>query len=259
MNHTEFCTALLDPSATVPGDIRVREGADRTSRFGVYRNNVIVALIDGLADSFPVVRALVGEDFFRGMAHEFARHHPPCSPVMAEYGDGFPAFIESFPPAQSLPYLGDVARLEWQYVVSYHAADAEALTAEKVGGLLADPEFLATSRWRLHPSLGLLASPYPVVSLWQAHQEDSDTEVEAALAGIDLAQSEAALVLRQQLAVMVLGLTAAEATFVRALHAGEMLAVAVADAQQTANDFDPGLAFSLLLRSDALIGYSITT
>jgi hypothetical protein len=256
MSCVEFSSALLDPAAPVPADIRVRAGADRWRRFGVYRNNVTVALIDGLVDGFPVVRALVGEDFFHGMAREFVRRHPPHSPVMAEYGDAFPAFIEGFAPAQALPYLGDVARLEWQYVASFHAADAAPLAAERVASLVGDPARLAQSRWRMHPSLGLVASPHPVASIWQAHQADSKAEVEAALALIDLLQAEMALVLRQGLEVMVLGLTPAEAAFVRALHAGNELAVAVADAQQASEDFDLTLAFALLLRSGAVVDYS---
>jgi hypothetical protein len=67
-------------------------GSDPARRFAVYRNNVVVSLIDALADTFPVTQELVGEDFFRAMAGVFVRHAPPTSALLAEYGEGFSGF-----------------------------------------------------------------------------------------------------------------------------------------------------------------------
>lgn len=257
--HAEFSAALLDPTATPPADILIRGGADPARRFGVYRNNVIVALIDALTDTYPVVCALVGEEFFRAMAREFARQHPPRSPVMAEYGGEFAEFIDGFPPAAPLPYLGDVARLEWQRVVSWHAADATSLSADDIAPLLADPASLMQTCWRLHPSLALQEAPFAVVSLWAAHQQGNAAAVDSALNGLDTGQPEAALVLRQGLEVLILRLTPAEACFMRTLQSGAALGVAVDAAGSSGAPFDLTLMFSLLLRSGALIGYTSAT
>ena len=112
-----FAQALITPSRPVP-DAIVGEAA----RFAIYRNNVAVGLRDSLAATYPVVASLVGEAFFAEMARAFVAAEPPMSPILIEYGGGFADFIDRFRPADDLPYLSDVARLEWAWQESYHAA-----------------------------------------------------------------------------------------------------------------------------------------
>jgi hypothetical protein len=133
-----FAAALLDPQLPCPEGLCSANGADPGSRFSVYRNNVQGSLIKALADSYPVVQQLVGEEFFRAMAAVFVQQQPPASPLMSHYGEAFPAFIDAFEPAASVPYLAGVARLEL-----------------------------------LHPSLHLLDSNHAVVAIWAAHQGDA--------------------------------------------------------------------------------------
>ena len=63
-----FAAALLDPQRPCPEGLFSANGADPASRFAVYRNNVQSSLINALADSYPVVLQLVGDEFFRAMA-----------------------------------------------------------------------------------------------------------------------------------------------------------------------------------------------
>src|SRR5882757_1139597 len=83
------------------------------ARLGVYRHHVFESLGTALAATFPTVQALVGPDFFRGLAHTFVGHALPSQPVLAEYGADFAAFIAGYDAARDLPYLADVARLDW--------------------------------------------------------------------------------------------------------------------------------------------------
>jgi hypothetical protein len=258
MKHAAFAAALLDPEAALPDDVITRTGADAARRFGVYRNNAIVSLIDALADSYPVVAALVGDEFFRAMAREFARRHPPRSPIMAHYGSGFAAFIAGFAPAAALPYLADIARLEWQRVVSWHADDISSLEPEDIAPLLADPIAVAETRWRFHPSAALIEAHFAIVSLWSAHQQSSVGDVEAALAHVDPFLPESALVSRQGLDVLILNVAVAEAAFVRGLLAGHTLATAVGDAEKKSANFDLALMMGMLLRSGALAGFDMS-
>ena len=103
MSVATFAAALLNPAAPCPSGLVTWNGSDAAQRFGVYRNNVTVSLIEALADTFPVVQQLVGDAFFRVMAGEFARQSPPTSPVLAWYGDAFADFIVAFTPATGVP------------------------------------------------------------------------------------------------------------------------------------------------------------
>lgn len=227
-----FAQALLDPQQPLPPGITAPDGADPLRRFNVYRNNVVVSLIDALATTFPVTRELVGDDFFRAMARIHVAQSPPQSRLLAEYGAGFPDFIAGFEPAQSLPYLADVARLEHLRVVAYHAADAVALGAGAFRPLLATPECLLELRFALHPACRWLASAHPVFSIWAAHQGV------LALPDVDLAKAESVLVVRPEFEVRVSALPPGSVTFLDALSGGATLAEAAVLAADASAAFD---------------------
>src|SRR5262245_48093331 len=107
----DFSRALLGGSdqaiaASVRGD-----RLDPRQRVQIYRNHLRISLREALAATFPVIRRLVGEDYFAAVARAFVERHPPRSPVLAEYGADLPAFLAEAPNAPA--YLPDVARLEW--------------------------------------------------------------------------------------------------------------------------------------------------
>lgn len=234
-----FAAALLEPDLPVPPGLRAWNGSDPGRRFAVYRNNVIASLVDALAQTFPVVQALVGDEFFRAMAAVFVRQSPPRSPVLLRHGAAFPDFVAGFPPAAPLPWLADVARLELARVEAYHAADAEPLAPEAITRALAAGERIGELCPRPHPSLRLVRSPYPVASIWAAHQG------QGALEEVDLASGECALVLRPRLDVVVLPCDEATFAFAEAMQQGRSFA-ASAEAAASAGGALPAVLSTLL-------------
>lgn len=246
MNQSAFAHALLDSTRPVPEGLVVWNESRVEARFAVYRNNVVASLIDALADTYPVVQRLVGARFFRAMAREWIADHPPRSPVLAHYGEGFPGFIAGFAPAAGVPYLPDVARLEWAYVQSFHAADAAPLAPAALAAALATPEHLPGLRLALHPSVRTLASGYAIVSLWGAHQEERIDALP------DPDRAEAALLLRPALQVHVVAIDAGTHALVCALQRGAPLGEAAQAGADTAVDFDLTRALGVLLRYQAV-------
>ena len=155
-----FADALFDPSKPVPAGLVGPDGGPAGRRFDIYRNNVVVALIEALGEAFPVMRAVVGESFFEAMAGVYVRAHPPSSPRMMFYGKGFAEFLESFPPAAGLAYLADVARLEYARRIAYHAADEPAADPSVLVGL--DPAALSQARLALQAACRIVRSAHPV-------------------------------------------------------------------------------------------------
>lgn len=246
MSQIDFASALLDPDLPAPAGLTAWNGSDPAQRFRVYRNNVIVSLIDALADTFEVTQQLVGEDFFRAMARGYAYAHPPRSRLMAFYGNEFPAFIETFPPAADLPYLADVALLEYRRVVAYHAADVPGAGADAVADVLADEASLPALGMSLHPSLSVIASASAVVSLWAAHQGVLELSTVAPDA------PETALVLRNDIDVEVLLIPEAAGAFICELQAGASLGAAAAEAAGIDVNFDLVAILGLLLQKSAI-------
>lgn len=172
MSQTEFRAALLDPERPAPAGLTDPQGRPAGRRFDVYRNNVTVSLTEALRQAFPVIRKLVGEEFFTAMAREHLRAHPPTSPLMMHYGRDMPVFLENFPPVQHLGYLPDIARLELALRESYHAADAATVPGEALQSL--SPDALLASRLALAPSLRLIRSRWPVHAIWSANMRGTD-------------------------------------------------------------------------------------
>lgn len=247
IDQADFARALLDPERLPPADLRTWNGSDPTARLAVYRNNVMVSLLGVLTDAFPVTRELVGEAFFRAMGQCFVRAQPPQSPVMAEYGGGFADFIAGFVPARTLPYLPDVARLEWLRLVALHAADAELLAAERIAALLAEQPDLAGWRLRLHPSFAVLRTDYAAVSIWAAHQGAGE------LAALDPDQGESAWIVRPDLEVAVIPVDPAAGAFAAALLEGLPLAAAIAAVHEAGLHLDLPATLAGLIRARALV------
>jgi hypothetical protein len=253
--QTQFAASLLAPDRPCPPGLTAWNGSDPARRLAVYRNNVLSSLIDALADTFPVTQALVGVEFFRALAARFVRCQPPRSCVLAHYGAELAPFIDAFEPARSVPYLGDMARLEYARVQAYHAADAEIVGGDVVRRALAESERIDELRALCHPSVSVLTSAHAVVSIWAAHQSEDQGEGE--LGAVDADVPESALVVRLDQDVLVLRLPPGDYTFITTLQRGEPLGAAAAQAAQQAPDFDLTAALALLLGHGALSNLEI--
>jgi len=141
-------------------------------RIAIYRRNVLAALSGALEAAYPVTLRLVGAAFFREAARTFARATPSASGDLHAYGGEFPEFLSRYPHARSLEYLPDVARLEWACHESSLAADAGRFDFEALARVA--PERGAAIRFALAPAVRLVASPHPVVSIWEANQPGRD-------------------------------------------------------------------------------------
>ena len=241
----EFAGAVLDPEAAVPAPVSRKAGGVPSRRFGVYRNNVYASLIDVLAGRFAVVARLVGEEFFRAMARIYIESEPPRSAVLLRYGRSFPDFVASFPPAASLPYLADMARLEWAWHAAYHAEDAAHVPLAELAGAVERAEGAVLT---LHPSLGVVRSPYPIVSIFELNTQDGEVRATR------LEGSEDALVVRSKLEVEIRRLPQGGASFILALNDKKSLAAAAAIALDEAAGFDLEANLAGLIASGAIVG-----
>lgn len=247
MRASAWRHALLDPHADVPPGLRTWNGSDPARRFNVYRNNVIISLIDALVDTFPVCEQLVGGEFFRHVARAFVRAHPPSSPVLARYGREFPGYLESVEEAYSVPYLADVAQLEWLYLQSHHAADCVPLDAGALQAKLAQATDLGDLRLIVQPSLRVLESAYAVASLWAAHQGALD------IGKVDPYRPEVAWLVRTSHSVSVHRALEGEGPWLNALMSGASVADAIEAAHDEWPQFDPVAGLVHLVNSQAIV------
>jgi hypothetical protein len=230
------------------------DGLSCPRRFNVYRNNVVAGLCEALEASYPAVRRLIGEECFRETARRYAVEHAPASPVMALYGADFPDFIADFAPLAGLPYLADVARIERAWLEAYHAAEADTLEPAVLAAVA--PARYADLRFIAHPSLRLVCSRHPALTVWRMNVAD------ATPVPVDLWVAEDALVVRPEAEVQVRAVPPGGGVFLRVLLRGQSLAAAAAAAAEAtgagegrgAEPFDLAMHLRGLLESGAFSG-----
>ncbi len=167
--------------------------ASMSMRLEIYANTRRATLTHALALTFPAVRALVGAAFFEAMAEAFAATTPPVSAYLNDYGAELPRFVRSYAPAAAVPYLSDVARLEWAVSRACHAADAPRLDPRTLAEL--SGEDLAGVIFVGHPSVATLCLDCPADRIWRAVLEQD----EAAMRAIDLTSAAVHLLVERDL------------------------------------------------------------
>jgi len=165
--------------AAAPSGDEIFDGVP-AERIAIYRNTCISALVNVLRLSFPAVQRLVGTDFFEGAAREFIRDHAPLGAYLNDYGAEFPQFLLRLPAAAALPYLGEVAQLEWAINRALHAADVPVLDIATLAAL--EEVTLPTVGFTAHPSLSLLRLQSPADAIWRAVLDQD----EAGMAAVNL-------------------------------------------------------------------------
>jgi hypothetical protein len=243
-----FAAALLDPALPTPVGLVGPDGKPSSRRFAVYRNNVVVGLTQTLKDAFPVVHRIVGAEFFEAMARAYVVIDPPRSPMLFDYGAGFADFIDQFEPAKMLPYLSDVARIERAWTVAYHASEASPISLSAFAAIA--PDRLPAVTLVLHPSVQIVHSRFPALTIWQMN-------VDGGVPGpVDLAAGgENALLVRPQADVEVRSIPNGSPEFIHALVSGRPVLAAFEEAIAADPRFDLSANLSDLMQVGAVVGF----
>jgi hypothetical protein len=239
-----FGASLLDPKGNYAGALILANGIDPATRLGFYRNNVESNFREALRATYPVTGQLVGARYFERLAGEFFRAYPSKSGDLNLYGMEFAEHLLSHEVARQLPYLPDVARLEWAVEQAFYAEDRPPLDFSLLSSVPPDRQEAITLTW--HPSCRVLASPYPVQRIWEMHQPDysGDQRVDLAEGGVLL------LVRRAGFEVVIETLSAGAYCLIERLLGGTGLG----EALQHAAALEPGFDATGFLQRHARAG-----
>jgi hypothetical protein len=224
-------------------------GIAAARRLQIYRNNLFANLTEVLAAVYPVTRRLVGAAYFDHAARGYIAAHPSRSGDVHRYGGRFAEYLGGCPGSETLAYLPDTARLEWNYHGAFHAEQYPTLDPDGLRAV--PPEDYPRLRLVLQPSARLLASDYPVLRIWQVNQDDwaGDPTVDLAEGGVRL------LILRQGVEVAFIPLTAGEHALLHGIARGLTLLEAQRLAVKRDPDFDLGAALRRQLSQGAFSGW----
>lgn len=210
--------------------------AERASeRFAIYRRAIFANYRSALGATYPVVKKLVGTLFFDTAVDAFVRTHPSRSGDLNVYGGKFGDHLQDYAPATGLPYLPDVARLEWAVDEVNRAEDGAVAPSAVLAALSrVAPERLPGLRLALAPACRIVASPYPVLRIWRINQDGAPQD-----ARVSLDEGGVALLVRRDERGVALSLIApAEHAWLAALAGGASLGAAIDAAQAVDGTFD---------------------
>ena len=247
-----FANCLFDPNAdSVLGLVEV-DGFSASERLQIYRNNLFISLTNALQAVYPSVQRLVGEGFFKYLANSYIHAHPSQSGNLHDFGQALAAFIAQFGPAATVPYLADVAKLEWAQHEVFHAAEHSPLDLQRLSAV-AD-EQRTELRFRFHPASRLISSPYPILKIWEACRDEDESA--RTISADD--KGEQILVVRQAGKIELHRLEAAEHTFLKALEDDYPLGTAYERATEVDERFDLATSLQKHIALSTLVDWYIT-
>ena len=250
--QSRFYAAMLTPQVSTDLDDALGGDAQRNvRRLEAYRRNVFANLCSALALTYPVVQRIVGEVFFREMARAYVRAEPSTSGDLNDYGANFARFVAAYPHAVDLPYLADVARLEWQRQLIELAADASNARPDAPFAALATTpaDRYHALFFALDPVVVRMDSDWPLADIWRVNQADFSAEMQ-----VDFSCACQLLLWRTASRVELAALGRAEAALLDELIAGRALAPAVTVALEIDESFELGVCLQCWIAAGVLRG-----
>lgn len=195
--QSDFTASLFNGlSKSLAATFSNKGDLQQQQRFAIYQNNVFYSLTQALGDLYPVIKKLVGAEFFDGCGAVYVRQHPPKQAAMVHFGQDFPAFLSYFEHTKTMPYLADVAKLELARHHAYHADDSAVMKPDDFTKV--DDQAFAMAKVLLHPSVQLLNSEFPVFRIWQSNHANASTEDR-----IDLDEPQSVIIVRHDYECLV--------------------------------------------------------
>jgi hypothetical protein len=201
-------------------------------RLRVYAGSYPVRVQEALAETFPAMAHVVGDGAFANLVRRYVEATPLHSYNLNDAGAELPGFLRDDSLTARLPFLPDLARLEWQVARAFHAYEPAAFDpATHTNWSLDDWERAVV---RFQPWVALVRSEWPIREIW----ESRDTPVEEI--DIDLRdRPDRVLVRRAGYAVLCESVDDAEAGALAALLDGQTLSSVVTTLAARGNDRAP--------------------
>jgi len=210
----------------------------------VYHNNVFSVHKRSLENNYSMVCSIMGDAAAHLMFSSYIETSLPCTGTLEDWGGGLVAFIQRYQPADTWPYLSEIAQYEWAQHIAYCAEEEPLLTPEDMKKLIA-PDQKELS-FDFQQSCQLMAFLHPLEEMIRIHQNNPSQPLP------EMQGTSYALILKHQGFIKVYWLSASLFVFINRLKEGQDVEVAFAAAQVLESKFDAQEAFNFLLQHPIL-------
>jgi hypothetical protein len=133
-------------------------------RLGIYADAYRLRIIEALSNSYPILKALLGDDLFEQAARSYIDLYPSTYRNMRWVGDKMAEHLQANFP--QYPIAAEMASFEWGLSLAFDAEDASILSLQHLAVIA--PENWADLRFKFHPSIQLFIFKWNVLRVWQA-------------------------------------------------------------------------------------------
>ena len=169
---------IVDDPALSTQCARFVRGNDRLTpaeQVDIYRRQFWLRHDGSLADDFPGVKHLVGDDAWDAVVRAYLAAHPPHTPSLRDLGAELGAFLDAYPLDPSIAAIArDMVRYELAFIDVFDGANPPPLDAARIAALA--PEAWEHARIELSPLVRRMRFEHPVHQLRLAvrSREDGD-------------------------------------------------------------------------------------
>lgn len=148
--------------------LNLQNGTPGLERIAVYADGYKARIEEALSESHEAIAHVLGHSKFHFLAEEYAEQYPSRHYNLSSTGKYFSEFIGRHSISKELPFLSDLAQLEWLIHQAFHAYDKPAFEASQFAGM--SPEDWGLAKLIFQPSVGLIVSKWPILDVWKARK-----------------------------------------------------------------------------------------
>ena len=138
----------------------------KSRRLAAYRYAYWARLEESLLDDFPTVKKSVGEGKFSKLSREYFSEFPSNTFSIAEGNRYFPQFLDTHRVSKLFQFLPDLARFEWQGVLSFFAPQSPRLGLDRIE--TATESSWSRARLSLGASVWVQESHFPLHKIYRS-------------------------------------------------------------------------------------------
>lgn len=149
------------------GAVRLSHAGSQEPEEGlkVYQGGYGTRVYEALKEVYIAVEHIVGNDYFMRLALEFAKAYPSTQFNLGQVGMCFDYFLKQHSVSGKLPFVSDLATLEWQVNLAFHAYSEKRLEIADLQ--VFPPDQFGRLSFGFQQWVSVITSQWPILDVWK--------------------------------------------------------------------------------------------